>query len=376
MSQKVIIHVVKKQTTENDAVNCVESIRKLEDDVCFVFPPNLQIENHHKGLFKIPVVKNAVKSLTKIGYYRNLNILLDKELTELYMDDQRNFVFKEIYLEEGEIPKKTATASAGNITETSLMELFKILKDRELTNECKLINVEKKFSIEKFDGKQRAADWLEVFERECSRFMITVDEEKIKCLKFFLKDSAQDWYQSAMMKLPDNEWQKWSESFLAVFSNKGWSKVRYAYAFKYISGALVDYALKKERLILEVERKMTVASRINLIVIGLPIAIQDKLDQEEIKSTDELMNQLGKFEYCSSTFKESNTKSDQKLRAQQPVQKKPCYICESLKLPGRFHPVGKCYNKDRNVPRRVNVNEVSNEELEDLAKLELDVEKN
>jgi hypothetical protein len=50
-------------------------------------------------------------------------------------------------------------------------------------------------------------------------------------------------------------------------------EVRYAYNFRYISGSFVEYAIKKERLILEVRRKTSEETRINLIVIGLPIYI-------------------------------------------------------------------------------------------------------
>lgn len=380
MSQKVIIHIVKKQMINGDNVNCLESIRHPEDVVCFVFPMSQQTEHHHQELFKLPLIKNAVKSMTKIGHYRNLNISLNDELTKIYLDEECNFVFKDIYLEEDEIPRKIEKSNTENMSQSSLLEILNVLKDRD-TSEFKLTDMEKKFAIEKFNGKQKAVNWLEVFEHECKRFKITTNEQKIKCLKLFLKDSAEEWYQSTMMKLPDNEWSKWSESFLAVFCDKGWSKVRYAYSFKYMSGSLIDYALKKERMILEVEKKMTDTSRINLIVVGLPLDIQDKLDREEISSTDELMNKLGRYEYGTKQrkqiLKENKIQPEQKLNIQKSIEKKPCYICESLKFPGRYHPVEKCRNKDKYIQKRnVNMNEAVTSEFEDLAKLELDEEKN
>lgn len=45
--------------------------------------------------------------------------------------------------------------------------------------------------------------------------------------------------------------------------------------------------MKKERLLLEVGRKTIENTRINLIVIGLPIHIQDGIDKEMIHSTDD-----------------------------------------------------------------------------------------
>ena len=68
------------------------------------------------------------------------------------------------------------------------------------------------------------------------------------------------------------------------------------YNYKYINGSLIDYALKKERLLLEIENSMSNMSRINLIVMGLPLNIQDKLDKEEITNTDLLMNRIRMYD--------------------------------------------------------------------------------
>ena len=153
------------------------------------------------------------------------------------------------------------------------------------------------------------------------------------------------------MKLPNNTWSRWSKSFLRVFSKIGWSKVRYAFAFKYLSGTLLDYALKKERLILEIERKMTEASRINLIVMGLPVDIQDKLNREEITNTDELMRNLRKLEHrVIPKNKDSDEKKahrENKFIVRNSINKGPCRICASLNFPGRFHPEEKCCCNDK-----------------------------
>ena len=42
-------------------------------------------------------------------------------------------------------------------------------------------------------------------------------------------------------------------------------------------------------MILEIEENMTMTTRINLIVVGLPEDIRDKLDKEEIRTTDRLL---------------------------------------------------------------------------------------
>jgi len=93
-----------------------------------------------------------------------------------------------------------------------------------------------------------------------------------------------------------SKWSEWSTSFLLVYADKSWSNVRFAYNFKYINGSLIDYALKKERLLLDIESSISNISRIHLIVIGLPLNIQDKLDKEEITNTDILMNRIRMYD--------------------------------------------------------------------------------
>lgn len=233
--------------------------------------------------------------------------------------------------------------------------------------------IEKKFNVEPFTGKEKAVDWLEVFLSECSRFKITDPEQKIKCLKSFMKNGAEDWYRSTKLKLSDDDWTAWSESFLAVFGDKGWSRVRYALAYKYLSGSYSDYALKKERMILEVEKTMTAQTRINLIVVGLPIDVQDKLDKEDITTTDKLFNKLARYEnkneQRNAAPREGKPRVENKVSL--PVsERKPCHICESLKLPNRFHAPERCFNKnrlprERPAPKRtVNLGEGSSSEFD------------
>ena len=57
--------------------------------------------------------------------------------------------------------------------------------------------------------------------------------------------------------------------------------------------------MEKGRLILEVKevkRRMPEDVRVHLIVIGLPIEIQDKIERESIQSTNNLMGILGQYE--------------------------------------------------------------------------------
>lgn len=121
-------------------------------------------------------------------------------------------------------------------------------------------------------------------------------KKKVQSLGLFLEEGAKEWYSSNLRKLALNNWSEWSISLLLVYADKSWSNVRFAYNYKYINGSLIDYALKKERLLLEIESSISNMSRINLIVMGLPFNIQDKLDKEEIINTDLLMNRIRMYE--------------------------------------------------------------------------------
>ena len=224
-------------------------------------------------------------------------------------------------------------------------------------------------SIEKFNGKQNALEWMKTFELECTRNEITEDRVKIKCLKIFVADRANDWFQATKIKTPMDNWSPWKESFTKVFAEKGWSKIRYAHNFKYLNGSLIEYALKKLRLVLETDADLPENSRMNLIVLGLPIFIQDRLDREELPDTDTLINKLGQFE-SSVKYSPPIVGSERRTREQSQFEKrtnsnmtpgttpnrKACSVCELLGFPARFHPIEKCRNRDRNSSRmRVNV---------------------
>ena len=140
------------------------------------------------------------------------------------MDEDGNFVSQNFYLEESpdiqEKKFKTPTAS-DSFSSYPLGE-----------RDDKLKHVEKKFLIEKFNGKQKAADWLDSFEEECARYGIEENIQKVKCLKLFLQDRAIDWYDATAIKIGKDDWFVWQTSFLKVFATKGWAQVRNAHNFK------------------------------------------------------------------------------------------------------------------------------------------------
>lgn len=363
-----------------DGVNivCLETIKFTEEETTFLLPIPVQPSTHHIELFNLPSVKNAGKNLKKAGHYRNVKIILRPPLDAMYIDEAGNFIFGEYVLEELE---RTSVLSEESNTDVSsdLLNIIRHLKLEDKQKTPKWDSIEKKFAIEKFSGKEKATEWLMSFENECARHEMKADPDKIKCLRLFLVENALDWYKSNAIKVKDETWSAWSASFLEVYADKGWTKVRHAYNYKHLGGSLMDYALKKERLMLEVESRVTQYSMINQIVIGLPISIQDRLDREEIQTTDELMNKLRQYE---STSAKSSTKFEKYVNAQEisrakldpkkrldreprnVSERKPCPICESQGYVGRFHPAERCRNRYKRFENiSVNLNEGSDDDV-------------
>ena len=364
MSYPVIVHIVVKAKSTGDLVYCVDTIKRPDEGIKYSIPRDKQPEKFHPGLFALPALMNAKKNMVKIGHYRNLRVSLKGDLIKMYLDEDGNFVFLDFYLEECSDAPSKPKASANDSTAIETQSSGDG-KDYELKH------VEKKFLIEKFNGKQNASEWLDSFKAECARYNIEEEVQKVKCLKLFLQDRAKDWYDANVIKISKEDWSLWEISFLKVFSAKSWTQVRYAYGFRHLTGSLVEYALKKEKLILEVESKMTATSRINLIVLGLPAYIQDKLDREELEDTDDLINRLGQYEITSkgtSVVKKNavEAKNDvpvswkSKSNFEKSIERKPCSVCESLGYHNRYHPVEKCRNRDRQGNKmKVNLNDAT-----------------
>lgn len=221
----------------------------------YVFPPEYQAKNYHPQLFSSSIVRKAANSLTKVGHH--ITLTMDGE-TDL------NFVFRDIYLEELEIIPRRKTETETEKPSLDMERLLEILQKRD-----KHKGEETDFAIKQFDRTQKATDWILEYETECKKYKIQSDEKKLKSLKKYLEKTGLVWYQTNLLKDEEYNWEDWTAVFLKAFSNKDWSAVRYVYNFKCISGSFIEYAIEKERLILEVRRKTPEDIRVNLIVIGL-----------------------------------------------------------------------------------------------------------
>ena len=315
-----------------------------KNGVSYRFPVEYMPVTEHEALMKTAPAIKAKNSLKKRHQLRNVWIEMTQELANIYIDKEGNMQFGEQYLEE--IIEKTVEENAGLITNKELKTLLEKLCEQkpDFEKNKNLRKAAEKFVLEKFSGKnQNAPQWLEIFEQECSRFEINEDEEKIELFRLFLENSAVDWYGSMLLKNTiKSEWKIWSDNFSNTFIDKGWSYIRYAISFKYISGPLLDYALKKEKILLQMYGKIDPEILISLIATGLPNFYIDKIDRNNLKTVEDLFNALRGLEHLvkklnEKKFVSTNTKSKEK------IEKKPCSICEKENKGIRFHPESSCW---------------------------------
>lgn len=90
MATKVIVRIVRKERADQTHVLCLESIRQVEDTVCYQFPPSLQAQEHHVELFNLPQVRNAVRNVVRVGQFRNLTLTLNVECSDAQLSQNSN----------------------------------------------------------------------------------------------------------------------------------------------------------------------------------------------------------------------------------------------------------------------------------------------
>lgn len=221
-----------------------------EDGKTFLIPEDHQPAGFHKEVIKTTIYTQVKNSLKKRHQIRSVWIPVTQEIKSTYFDENENAQFQNEYLEL----KEERDVASGS---SDIMEILKKLT--EIQSNKPTNNVKKaaeKFVLEKYDSSRaNAVQWMTFFEKECERFEIIEDKQKIEIFRLFLEKNCLDWYSSMMMKNTlDSNWSKWKKDFLDTYSDKGWSASRYALSFKYQTGPLLEYAIKKEKLLLEVRR--------------------------------------------------------------------------------------------------------------------------
>lgn len=271
---------------------CITSITTQEDKT-FLFPLELQPVFLQKEVEKTDVFKKVKNAIKKRHQKRKVWINLTEEMEKTYIDDSGNIQFNDNILEEMTEKKELED-------EDTLTQILRKLVERDSGHQ-NLKTISDKFIIEQYTSKNpNVSQWMNSFEKECERFHIIEDEKKIEILRYFLDKASLDWYSSMMLKVTINsEWNLWKSKFSETYVNKGWNPVAYALFFKYMEGSLVDYAVKKERLLLEVRKTMDLGTLIDLIAVGLPNYIINRIERECLKETEDLFNELNKYEYLT-----------------------------------------------------------------------------
>jgi len=221
-------------------------------------------------------------------------------MSKIYLDEDKNLQFNDIYLEEITEKTKIVEPSISETNQALEKLLEKLLDNKQSKSEVQnLGTITKDFMIDKFSGRSSNANqWMEIFNKECGRFQINDDKKKIEILKHFLECSGTEWYSCMLIKHTiESEWDTWEKNVCNTFANKEWSPIRYALAFKYQTGSLLEYALKKEKLLLEVRKSIYTGTLIDLIAFGLPNYVADKIDRETLQGTEDLYNEIGKLEH-------------------------------------------------------------------------------
>lgn len=329
------------------------------DEKVYAIPETLQAAGHHREIIKTSAYSKVKNSLTKRYQTRRVWISLTEEMKQIYFDEDGNLQFGDQFLEEINLEKATAVSEKGI---DSFEKLFgKLLENTQELKQQNLKYIAEKFVIEKFTSKSPNAKlWIDIFEKECLRFDVTTDEKKIELLRLFMDKSCVDWYSSMLIKLTiDSEWSTWKNKFCESFANKGWNPVTYALLFKYKEGSLLDYAIRKEKLLLDMRRSIDTGTLVDLIAAGFPEFILNKIDREALKDTVDLFNEVSKYEHMVNKknilpIKKFGDVSLMKTNDRN-EEKKPCKICEKLNKFNRFHPEALCWFRTKEV-NKVNKN--------------------
>lgn len=123
----------------------------------------------------------------------------------------------------------------------------------------------------------------------------------------------------------------------------------YAISYRYKEGPLNVYAMKKEKLLLDMNKYISTKTLMLLIAAGLPELVRNKIDKEKCEDSTGLLREIKKCE--SLVNKNSFTKKNENTRKFE--RKKPCENCESLNRGIRYHPADGSWfkKKERNEGR-------------------------
>ena len=322
------VQVCENPTDSKKNYFAILQVQRGQDGTKFKFPLEYTNAKLHDAVTATDELKAALQVLKRRGHYRTVRILLDDHATENYTDKAGNMIFQGCMLEE--------------VLESDPIQ--KIVEKHTETEkkERPLASLIKDIVLDTFENKnQNAQLWLESFERSCLH--ANIEQKRFsQALHFFIAGPVTTWYALVQKQIENTEnWRLWKDSFLEVYSERGWSAVRYAYGYKYISGSFIDFALKKINLLLKAEPKIGEISRVNHVVLSLPPDIVSKIPKKTTISQQKLLEELNSLEtFAKKDSRSSKFPSKPKQDAaasRSPINRKPCSFCAKIGLKDKLH---------------------------------------
>lgn len=301
-----------------------------QDNKMYVLPEAERFANTHSELTKTENYKRVKKSFNQRGQEKIIWITCTDEMKKIYFDQDDNVIFNDLYLDQ--------------IVEAKMVE-----PTQKKENQLNLKHIAERFMIERFVCKHsNAKQWLETFEKECIRFEISEDNTRIEILRLFLDKSCLDWHSATLTTLKiEAGWSEWKNKFLETFADKGWSTGIYAISYRHKEGSLMEYAMRKEKLLLDMDNNITSKTLVMLIAAGLPGFVRDKIDRENCEDSTGLLHEIRK---CENLVGKNNfmKRKEERHDIKKKFEKKPCTNCEKLNRGIRYHPEDSCWFKKKN----------------------------
>ena len=121
--------------------------------------------------------------------------------------------------------------------------------------------------------------WIKFYELVCTNNGWTSDNQKVIHLKesFFPGSAAERWYVNRIMDREQASWDEWRESFVQAFSLNRVAAAQVALQFHYKGGKLLEYFYEKDRLLKLAFSELETDAFITLVLLGLPVHMQDAL---------------------------------------------------------------------------------------------------
>lgn len=339
------------------------------DELWYEFPEEFQPLAVHTSLANLSPIKAAKTAMKTRGSHRTVAVLLTSDIEDEYRDEAGNFTYRDHLLAEYE--PETRNPATGDQLGNQAMSLGGVVRNESITE------LVQHFLLEKFSPKNRNVEsWCDMFEKESIRLGLS-GQRRLEVFKSCLDPCMEVWFAVTQKKLSSAaSWSDWREKMLEEFRDDTWRPVYSAFYYRYLSGSYKDYALTKEKMLLELDRPVAEITILDLVITGLPPHIRNSLTRTSVTTMAKLHKKLMKFEaeedkfsnYNKSNLLKSHTVNSDNVNVKHAStvtsnvkkqstnfpdknksnsKKKPCSICAAKGYHDRFHPEAGCWFRDK-----------------------------